>query len=123
MSDLNHDFGGDLALSPSGDLALVDGADLVEQHVLRRLLTNPRDYIWHKQYGAGLARYVGQAGTAQRIQSSVLRQMKREASVSQTPPPTVLVDEQPTGVVTATISYIDITSGLSQTVTVPVAGG
>ena len=59
MPDLAHEFGADLQAGPTGDLALADGAALGRQRVLRRLLTNPGDYIWHPTYGAGLARFVG----------------------------------------------------------------
>ena len=123
MSDLYHQFGGDLALTASGDLALVDGPDAAQQRVLRRLLTNPRDYVWQQSYGAGLARYIGQPASQQRITATILRQMLQEAGVSQDPAPTVSVDVQPTGVVTATINYTDAVTGQPQTVPVPIFGG
>ena len=41
MVDLALQFGGDLAVGPTGDLELADGSVLTQQRVLRRLLTNP----------------------------------------------------------------------------------
>ena len=46
MPDLSHEFGADLLAGPTGDLAVAAGAGLGRQRVLRRLLTNPGDYIW-----------------------------------------------------------------------------
>ena len=57
MSDISHQWGSDLSIGPTGDFALVSGAILGQQRVLRRLLTNPGDYIWHPDYGAGLAEF------------------------------------------------------------------
>ena len=37
MADLAVQFGGDLAVGPTGDLVLADGASLTQQRVLRRL--------------------------------------------------------------------------------------
>ena len=60
MPDISHQFSADLSLSPTGDLATITAPQLTQQRVLRRLLTNPGDYIWHPSYGAGLAAFVGQ---------------------------------------------------------------
>ncbi|MEE3500197.1 hypothetical protein [Acidiphilium acidophilum] len=54
MADAGLVFGGDLAIDAGGDLALAAGSALTEQRVLRRLLTNPGDYIWQLSFGAGL---------------------------------------------------------------------
>lgn len=55
MPDLSHQWGSDLLIGPTGDLATASGTELGQQRVLRRLLTNASDYIWHLGYGAGLA--------------------------------------------------------------------
>ena len=49
MPDLAHQFGADLVAGATGDLAVVDGPALGRQRVLRRLLTNPGDYIWQRR--------------------------------------------------------------------------
>ena len=56
-SDFDQLWGDDLTLTATGQVALVDGTPKGEQRVLRRLLTNPGDYIWHPEYGAGLPRW------------------------------------------------------------------
>ena len=58
MHDIAHQWGSDLLTSSVGDLASVSGPLLGQQRVLRRLLTNPGDYIWQLDYGAGLARFI-----------------------------------------------------------------
>ena len=59
MADIQHTFGNDLTLSATGDIAIVDGTQRGQERVLRRLLTNPGDYIWLLNYGAILRRMVG----------------------------------------------------------------
>ena len=59
MQDAALIWGGDLGAGNTGDIALASGTILGQQRILRRLLTNPGDYIWHTEYGAGLAQFVG----------------------------------------------------------------
>ena len=59
MADLSLPWGGDLALSSTAGLALVDGSQLTQQRLVRRLLTNPGDDPFDVTYGAGLGRFVG----------------------------------------------------------------
>lgn len=120
MPDLYHQFGGDLVLSASGDLLTADGSVLGVQRVLRRLLTNPGDYIWQAAYGAGLAAYVGLPVQADAIKAVILNQMQNEARVAQDPSPVVTVASDNAGTVIATIQYVDAVLGTSQTATVPV---
>lgn len=114
MPDIAHQYGADLQLSPTGDIALVDGTALGQQRVLHRLLTNPSDYIWHPQYGAGLPRFIGQPANGIRMQAVIRAQMYREAVVARNPAPTINVDVKPTGVVTVNITYADAATGLQQ---------
>ncbi len=89
MSDLAHQWGSDLDFGPTGDLAVVVGPLLGQQRVLRRLLTNPLDYIWQPTYGAGLAGFIGQPAKALKIRATIRSQIFKEAAVSQTPEPTI----------------------------------
>jgi hypothetical protein len=118
MADLAHQFGSDLTANAMGDIALADGTFLGQQRVLKRLLTNPGDYIWHIGYGAGLARFVGLPANGARITAVARTQMLLEAVVARTPAPAVSVVTLPTGEVTLTINYVDAPS--DQTVTLPV---
>lgn len=46
MSDISHTLGYDLDISENGDLATVSGSDIGKQRIIRRLSTNPGDYIF-----------------------------------------------------------------------------
>ncbi len=86
-------FGNDLQISSNGDLRLVQGSDLSQQRIVRRLLTNPFDYCFHPTYGAGLPAYVGQAlspDSYDEIQSTINSQIFLETSVAQTPAPVII---------------------------------
>lgn len=114
MADLSHAFGADLALAPGGDAATADGALLGRQRVLRRLLTNPGDYLWNPGYGAGLGRFVGQPASAARIRSAIRAQIFLEAAVARRPEPAIEVRVEPSGQVAVLLRYADSASGLTQ---------
>lgn len=114
MADLSHQFGSDLVLGPTGDLAVVDATTLTQQRVLRRLLTNQADYIWQLTYGAGLAQFVGQPAAVARIGGAIRAQMLREATVARTPEPMVDVQAGATGDVYVSVRYADAASGATQ---------
>jgi hypothetical protein len=114
MSDIAHTIGSDLTVSATGDIALSSGTQLGQERILRRLLTNPKAYIWHLNYGAGLGRFVGQTANAIRIAAVAKAQMFLEAVVARTPSPAINVNVQQTGVVTLNISYVDAPSQTPQ---------
>ncbi len=114
MNDLFQQWGNDLAVDARGDLALASGALRVQQQVLRRLLTNPGDYIWQPQYGAGLAQFVGQPANPLQIQAIIRTQLAKESAVAQTPPPSVEVSYDTLGAIAVMISYVDAASGQTQ---------
>lgn len=118
MADISHLMGGDLALSATGDLLAVSGAEATKQRVLRRLLTNPEALIFHLSYGAGLARFVGQPAPATRIMAVIRRQMALERGVGETPAPTVDVTADRGGTVLANVTYADAATGLPQRVSI-----
>lgn len=115
--DVAHIWGADVQSGPTGDLALVAGTTLGQQRLLRRLLTNPGDYIWQPDYGAGLARFIGQPGNAQRIRAVIRGQMFREAAVAREPEPVIDVRVSPDGAVGTVyvhIRYVDAPSGRTE---------
>jgi hypothetical protein len=112
--DISHNFGGDLSIGPTGDIALADGAVLGQQRVLRRLLTNTGDYIWNIGYGAGLAQFVGQPANALQIQAVMRSQMFEESSVATTPAPAINVSADAAGSVSAQVIYTDAPSQQAQ---------
>jgi hypothetical protein len=110
MPDIQHTFGNDLTVSATGDIALSDTTQLGQERVLRRLLTAPKAYVWHLNYGAGLPRFVGLPANKPRIAAVARAQMYREAAVARAPAPAIAVDVQQTGVVTLSIAYSDAAS-------------
>lgn len=98
LDDLDHQWGEDIALSPTGDLARASGAERSRQRVLRRLLTNPMEYLWEEGYGAGLPQEIGQAKDLAKIRAKIRGQMLLEPSVVRAPEPLVEVRDVPGGV-------------------------
>jgi len=117
VSDLSHQWGSDLLIGPTGDLATASGTQLGQQRVLRRLLTNVDDYIWQLTYGAGLARLIGQPGSAMAIGALIRSQIFKEAAVARTPEPVIDVQVSPDGApstVYVHIRYVDAAGGQTQ---------
>jgi len=124
MADIAHQWGSDLGFGPTGDLAVVAGSALGQQRVLRRLLTNPLDYIWQPTYGAGLAGFIGQPANALQIRATIRSQIFMEAVVAQNPEPTVNVTLNPAGAagdVYVNILYVDAQTGQTQVLTFSVS--
>lgn len=106
LCDVGHFWGSDVQLGPTGDLARATRADRSKQRVLRRLLTNPGDYIWHPTYGAGLPAKIGQNADPAEIGSLIRTQMGLEPSVAQTPEPTVAVTPILNGISVAIVYFV-----------------
>lgn len=115
MVDLSQLYGADLAIAAGGDLAVADGTILGQQRVLRRLLTNPGDYLWNPGYGAGLGQFVGQPVNVARIRSVIRSQIFQEAAVARSPEPTIDVAAATNGAAAVTVVYADATTGGTQT--------
>lgn len=114
MYDIYHYVGGELSTSPAGDLRPVTGTERGKQRILRRLMTNPGDYVFHPDYGAGLGKKVGQNVNLNEWKGLISGQMQLEDAVASDPAPSVsisLVD----GGVSVTISYTDSTSNTPET--------
>lgn len=114
MPDLSQFWGGDLAVSASGDVATVDGDDLTTQRILRRLMTAPGDYIWQPTYGAGLPQKIGSPVDTALIASIIRSQIALEATVARSPAPTITVTEILNGVSVYLLFYSAVT-GQQQT--------
>jgi len=118
LNDLSQYSGSDLSPSYSGDLQLASGTERGQQRVLRRLLTNPGDYIFHPDYGAGLPQYIGQTLDSARLRALIRGQMLLEDSVAKTPTPVISVTPVSGGAVDSiavAISYHDAVSGQAAT--------
>ena len=117
MVDLSHQWGSDLTIGGTGDLAVATGPQLGQQRVLRRLLTNPGDYIWQISYGAGLARFIGQPTNAVQIRALIRSQIFKEATVARVPEPVIDVEVSPAsavGTVYVHLRYVDASTGQTQ---------
>lgn len=118
MADLRLEWAGDLSISSTGDLALVVDPQLGTQRVIRRLMTNPDDYVWHAEYGAGLGQFVGQATDPAAIKATIRSQMSLEAAVSQIVEPLIAVSSDPTGSYYLEIQYQDSATAQASPMTI-----
>ena len=114
MQDAALLWGGDLSVTLTGDVALAGNIALGQQRVLRRLLTNPGDYIWHLQYGAGLAQFVGRPCDVAAITATIRSQIFMESSVARLPEPVIDVRNEQNGSVYVYIRYVDSENGATQ---------
>jgi hypothetical protein len=113
LSDLWQVWSTDLQVGNSGDAAPVTGTERGKQRVLRRLLTNPGDYIFQPDYGAGLPRFVGGnqgKATLDEIEGLVRSQILMEAVVAADPAPEVSIQRLPDFSLWVWIAYTDAPS-------------
>jgi hypothetical protein len=114
LSDLNHYIGNDLTASNTGDLQPVDTTVRGQQRVLRRLLTNPGDYIFHPNYGAGLPQWIGRTADLAEMRALIRGQILLEDSVARYPEPIIIVKPIPNqsgGGFAVSIKYTDAATG------------
>lgn len=122
MSDLHLGWAGDVASSETGDLVTIGVPGLGTERVLRRLLTNPGAYIWHPEYGAGLARFVGQPVDPAGVQALIRTQMLLEPAVAVDPEPVVTVQLDPGGSLYVQVRYADADTAEALTLNIQVPG-
>jgi hypothetical protein len=91
LADLYHYFGTDLTASAGGDLATATVLVRSQQRIVRRLLTNPGDYKWHPNYGAGLQQWIGRTADIPALTALVTGQVLLEPSVSRSSAPVVTI--------------------------------
>jgi hypothetical protein len=118
LADFDHFYGGDLAVTASGDIAVATKQQRTIQRIIRRLLTSKTTssssaYPWQPKYGVGLGERVGEALDIRAIRGDVRAQMRLESSVQQVPAPKVTVTPIQDGAA-ITVDYTDM-SGLPQT--------
>lgn len=110
LFDLNQYWGQDIVPASIGDLGTASGTLRGQQRILRRLLTNPGDYVFHPDYGAGLPAKVGDNVDIPVLTALIRGQILLEDAVAKTPAPQITVVEIPGGV-SATVNYTDASTG------------
>ena len=106
--DLSHRWGADLEVGPTGDLAVATDAVALSQRIIRRLLTNPGDYIWKLDYGAGLGGFLGSPATHESVEAVIRTQVLQETAVARYPEPSITMSPPIKGLLgtySATIQY------------------
>ncbi|MDN8027906.1 phage tail protein [Burkholderia multivorans] len=126
MPDLYHYWGGDLVVSPSGDLAVANDSDTTTQQILRALMTNPAlsdaagnaiasaDYSDHPTFGAGLPRKIGSTISIPAVRAIVRSVVYSFHSVCRSPAPTIDVQPFNDGA-TINIQYVNAVTGETDT--------
>lgn len=110
LNDLYHYVGSDLLTSATGDLQQTNPTQRGQQRILRRLLTNQGDYIFHPDYGAGLPAQVGLTTDIAKITALIRGQILLEDAVGKKPEPTITVKPISSGI-SVSIKYQDATTG------------
>lgn len=113
MADLFHYWNNDLVAGADGDLLAADGTVETPQRILRRLMSNPGDYIWDLLYGAGLPAKIGDPVDVPGSQAIIASQLLLEEGVARNPQPTVNVTPQANGA-SARLRYNDALSATPQ---------
>jgi hypothetical protein len=120
LCDIDHLFGEDIGITPTGDIAVVSNHDRTVQRVIRRILTAQTSvagsaYPFQPEYGAGLPQKIGQENIdIGNVKANVLSQLLLESTVARIPLPTVSVSSAQAGSnITINVTYTD-TSGTPQ---------
>lgn len=120
MLDVSMSYGQDLEFGAAGDLLTVTGSEVLQQKIMRRLLSNPGALLWHQDYGAGLGAEVGKSTNQLAIRGIILQQLRAEVNVSRSPGPKVDLTVLDTGLVICTITYVEQTTGVVKALSLPV---
>lgn len=122
MPDIDHTWGGDLVVGPTGDLAVVDGTQRGIERVVRRLMTRGAqaatvnspaltgEMAFHQSYGASVPQRIGQTIDIPLITSVIRAQILLEDVVAESPAPVISVTPFLNGVV-VDIAYSDAVTG------------
>ena len=130
MADIYHFWGEDLAVSPSGDLAIVsplqtsnastyNGNDEGTQRIYRRLMTacirgkeRSGENIFAPEYGGGVPQRIGDTLNIPAITGMITTQLALESCVAKSPPPNVSVTATPTGMFACAVTYTNAMTGI-----------
>lgn len=65
--DVHEGNEADTHVTPSGDYLTVEGREALRQSLIRRLITDPGEWAYIPEYGAGLRSYVKERRTPERV--------------------------------------------------------
>ncbi len=125
MPDFDVPFDGDFSLDATGDLAMVDGIDLDNNHIERRLLTAVNGALFHLGYGAGLPQRIGLTALERGIKAIVRQQIYLEATVARIPAPVITVQfkADAAGLCSIRIDYTNAVSSTTASIALEVPTG
>jgi hypothetical protein len=112
--DLQHIYGGDLALSATGNLATATGLAQTNQTVARFIMTNPGDDSFNPDFGLGAGALVGETNAASKIEALILKGLKTLNIIDQTRPMSASVTFTEDGTTTARVAYFAAATGTAQ---------
>ena len=115
MIAIISNWGADLSIGPNGDLLVASAEADVQARIVRRLLTNPGDYIWHTDYGAGLGTYVGETYSSRFIEGRINNQLQLESLVETSPAPAIHINQSPSDSSTTSITIQYQVAGIAYT--------
>lgn len=107
LTDVFQWYGSDVGIGPTGDLQQVSDTVRTQQRIVRRLCTNPGEYIFHPEYGGGLPAKIGSNASEAEVKAIVQSQVALEAAVATQPKPVVTVSPIGTGAMRIRIQYTD----------------
>ena len=93
LNDLNHWWSEDLSAGNTGDLSTVNSTVRGQQRILRRLLTNPGDYMFQPNYGAGLPGWIGATMDIGKVTALIREHILLEDAVAKVPAPQIKVTQ------------------------------
>lgn len=114
LNDIAHWVGTDIQTSPTGDLGLASGDLRTQQRIIRRLVTNPGDYIFNPTYGAGLPSKIGLVLDLAGLSVLIRSQIRLEDGVAQIPEPQVAVTAGAAGAANAVGVHIRYSSTITR---------
>lgn len=113
--DIDHYFGSDVSFV-DGDLSVSVEMTETQQNIIRALLTNEKDYLWH-DYGTGIGAYVGEdSGKLLELKGRCISQVSKASGVAASPPPSVLF-KMVANTLTVSIQYTDAVTNTLQAFT------
>lgn len=104
---------------------MVDGIDLDNQHIERRLLTAVNGYLFYQDYGAGLPQRIGLTALERGIKAIVRQQIYLEATVARIPAPVITVQfkADAAGLCSIRIDYTNAVSNTTASIALEVPTG